>query len=104
MENEFTGQHGITATVNDVNDSVELCELWDTGKLVDLTRKGINRHATQQLKKKVLLKSHDFRNGRIHLPNIRISTARILWHGVIWKLELQLKLLKEILVYDTWHP
>jgi len=103
MENEFRGQHGITATVNDVNDSVELSELWDTGKLVDFIGKS-NRHATQQLKKKVLLKSHDFGNGRIHLPNIRISTATILWHGIIRKLELQLKLLKEILVYDTLHP
>jgi len=36
-----------------------------------------------------------------YLPNIRILTATILWHGVIWKQELQLKLLKEILIYDT---
>jgi hypothetical protein len=83
MENEFTGQHGITATVN---DSVELLELLDTGKLVDLIRKEVNKHVTQQL------------------PKIRISNATILWHEVIWKMELQLKLLKEILVYETWHP
>jgi len=98
MENEFRGQHGITATVN---DSVELFEVWDMGKVVVLIGKEINSHATQQLKKKVSLKCHDFGNGRIHLPNIRISTATILWHGVIWKPELQLKLLKEILIYDT---
>jgi hypothetical protein len=104
MENEFTGQYGINATVNDINDSVELFALWDTGKLVDLIGKEINSHATQQPKKKILLKCHDFRNGRIHFPNIRISTVTILWYGVIWKLELQLKLLKETPVYDTWHP
>jgi hypothetical protein len=34
MENEFTGQHGITATVN---DSTELSELWDAGKLVEIS-------------------------------------------------------------------
>jgi hypothetical protein len=94
MENEFRRQHDIKATVNEVNDSIELPALWDTRKLVDLNGKEINRHATQQLKKKVLLKSHDFGNGTTHLPNIRISTATILRHGVIWKLELQLKLLK----------
>jgi len=60
MENEFTGQHGITATVNDINDSVELFEVWDMGKLVDLTGKEINSHATQQLKKKVSLKMSRF--------------------------------------------
>jgi len=52
MENEFRGQHGITATVNDVNDSVELSELWDTGKLVDFIGKRSTDMLHSNLKRK----------------------------------------------------
>jgi hypothetical protein len=52
MENEFRGQHGITATVNDINDSIELSELWDTWKLVDFIGKRSTDMLHSNLKRK----------------------------------------------------
>jgi hypothetical protein len=80
----FTGQPGINATVNYINDSLELFELFVTDELVDHVKE-TNRYGAQQLANKILFKLSRLRKRKdTSTQEINILVATILLQRIIW--------------------